>query len=65
MYSIEGRDEVELGLSLSQPLLRILADEARWLIDEQSLPQEVPNYLNFIWIDGLKEVSPESVTIIH
>ena len=26
---------------------------------------KVPNYLNFIYIDGLKAVKPEAVTIIR
>ncbi len=58
-------EEIELGLSLNQPLLRILADESRWLIEEKSLLVKVPNYLDFIWLKSLKEISPDAVTIIN
>ncbi len=58
-------DEIDLVVSLNQPSLRILADETRWLIDVKSLDKEVPNFLDFIWMDGLKTVRPEAVTIIY
>ena len=58
-------EEIDLAVSLNQPSLRILADETRWLTDVKSLDKEVPNFLDFIWMDGLKTVRPEAVTIIY
>ena len=41
-------------------------DEARWAIREELADkEEVPDYLDFIYIDALEEVKPEAVTIIR
>jgi NitT/TauT family transport system substrate-binding protein len=54
-------------VSLEQPLLFILENAARWeigLMPPEKRPA-VPNYLDFIYLDGLKTVKPEAVTIIY
>ena len=58
--------ESELKVSLDQSLLLTLEDEARWAIKNKFTDKtEVPNYLNFIYQDGLKAVKAEAVTIIR
>jgi len=54
-------------VSLDQPLLLLLENMARWEIGQQPSTQRsaMPNYLDFIFFDGLKTVRPEAVTIIH
>lgn len=56
----------EYAVTLPQAMLILLEDQARWRI-EQGLTDttEVPNYLNFIYLDALEEVKPEAVTIIR
>ncbi len=58
--------DVTLQISLDQPLLLTLEDEARWAIKSGFTDKkEVPNYLNFIYLDGLEAVKPKAVTIIR
>lgn len=58
--------DMNLRVSLDQALILSLEDEARWAIKNKLTDKtEVPNYLNFIYVDGLKAVRPESVTIIR
>jgi len=54
------------GVSLSQSLILVLEDEARWAIrNNLTDATEVPNYLDYIYLDVLDEVKPEAVTIIR
>ncbi len=53
-------------LLLDQSILLALEDEARWAMKSGFTDKkEVPNYLNFIYQDALKEVKPGAVTIIR
>lgn len=54
-------------VSLDQSLLLLLENMARWEIELQPSAQRstMPDYLNFIFLDGLKTARPEAVTIIH
>ncbi len=56
----------EFAVVLQQAMLVTFEDQARWRI-KQGLTDatEVPNYLNFIYLDALEEVKPDSVNIIH
>ena len=57
---------LDLRISLDQRLLLSLEDEARWAITNKlTEATQVPNYLNFVYPDGLAAVRPEGVTIIH
>ncbi|NRR28629.1 ABC transporter substrate-binding protein [Oxalobacteraceae bacterium] len=54
------------GVVLDQGLLLALEDEARWAIRNRlSDRSDMPNYLDFIYLDGLQSVTPAAVTIIH
>lgn len=54
-------------VSLDQSLPFILENAARWSIGLLPPAQRpaLPNYLDFIYFDGLMAVKPEAVTIIH
>lgn len=53
-------------VTLDQTLLINMENQARWaVINKLTDKTEVPNYLNFIYFDGLEAVKPEAVTIIH
>ncbi len=59
-------DEYVFELFLDQGLLISLADEARWAITNKLTDYtEVPNFMQFIYLDGMKAVKQEAVTIIH
>lgn len=58
--------DVTLHASLDQALLLTLDDEARWAIKSGFTDKtKVPNYLDFIYFDGLNAVKPEAVKIIR
>jgi len=52
-------------VTLHQSLLLTLEDQARWAIKNKlTTATEIPNYLDYIYIDALEAVKPEAVTII-
>jgi ABC-type nitrate/sulfonate/bicarbonate transport system substrate-binding protein len=53
-------------LELNQMLLLTLEDEARWAMKNKLTEQAaMPNFLSYIYFDGLQAVKPEAVKIIH
>jgi NitT/TauT family transport system substrate-binding protein len=58
-------DGVVFELSLEHSLFTILEDEARWAIANKLTDKtKVPNYLGYFYLDAMKAVKPEAVTII-
>ncbi|MHB8111207.1 MAG: ABC transporter substrate-binding protein [Syntrophorhabdaceae bacterium] len=57
-------DDFHFRLSLDQPILVSLEDEARWAIRNKLTDvTETPNYLDYLYTDALKTVKPGAVTI--
>ncbi|MBI4765083.1 MAG: NrtA/SsuA/CpmA family ABC transporter substrate-binding protein [Deltaproteobacteria bacterium] len=53
-------------VSLDQPLILAMEDEARWMImNKLTSEKQVPDFLEYIYVDGLKAVKPEAVNIIR
>ena len=53
------------SVALDQSFILLMQDEARWLINNNlTTATSVPNFLNYVYVEGLKSVSPESVNII-
>jgi NitT/TauT family transport system substrate-binding protein len=53
-------------VTLDQSLLVTLEAEARWAIENKlTEATEIPNYLDYIYMDALEEVKPEAVGIIR
>lgn len=65
--SIESVWQVHhFSVSLDQSLITAMEDEARWMIkNKQTSEKQVPDFMNYIYIDGLKAVKPEAVNIIR
>ena len=56
----------KLEVQLTQDLLTLMDDEARWAMRHNPSPGlKMPNFLKHIYLDALKKVRPEAVTIIH
>lgn len=54
------------GLFLDKPFLVMMEDEARWSIERgESHTRDVPNFLEFIYFDGLESVKPDGISIIR
>ncbi len=53
-------------ITLDQSLLVTLEAETRWIIKNKLTNKtEVPNYLDYIYLDALEEVKPEAIKIIR
>jgi NitT/TauT family transport system substrate-binding protein len=53
-------------LILDQSIIMCLEDEARWAVRSNLVEErEIPNYLNYVYLDALNEVEPGAVTIIR
>ena len=56
----------QYGLSLDQSLVTAMEDEARWMIaNKLTNERQVPNFLEYISEDPLKEIVPGAVDIIR
>ncbi|MYM22212.1 ABC transporter substrate-binding protein [Duganella sp. FT135W] len=54
------------GLELDQSLLLVFEDQSRWAIKRGlSSAHAVPNFLDYVYLDGMKTVDPTEVTIIY
>ena len=59
------QDDLVFELSLEHSLLIVLEDEARWAIANKFTDKtKVPNYLGYFYLDAMKAVKPEAVSII-
>ena len=53
-------------VTLDQALVVSLEDQTRWALKNRLVKNsDMPNYLDFIYTDGLRAVRPESITIIR
>jgi NitT/TauT family transport system substrate-binding protein len=58
--------EHQFSLSLDQSLVLALEDEARWMIGNNlTMEKQVPDFMNYIYENGLKAIKPESVNVIR
>ena len=56
----------QFSLSLDQSLVTALESEARWMINSKLTDQTaVPDFLNYLYLEGLNSIKPESVSIIR
>ena len=58
--------ENQFSVSLDHSLVLAMEDEARWLIRSHlTKASQVPDFLDFIYLDGLKAVKPTAVNLIR
>jgi ABC-type nitrate/sulfonate/bicarbonate transport system substrate-binding protein len=64
-YTASVWSDYQYSVTLDQSFVLLMQGEARWLIDNNLTgATSVPNFLNYIYVDGLKSASPGSVNII-
>jgi NitT/TauT family transport system substrate-binding protein len=69
--NLDARIWKPCGLKISTPfldqsLIVAMEDEARWMIKNGlTTDKQVPDFLGYIYEDGLKAIKPETVTIIR
>jgi len=57
-------EKINFKLSLNQSLLITLEDQARWATENKFTNKKtIPNYLNYFYINSLKSVKPEAVSV--
>jgi len=62
----EAWDVSSFDLTLNQSLILVLEDESQWAIKGgMTRARKIPNYLDFIYIDGLNSVKPSAVRILR
>ncbi len=65
-YMEEAWSQNQFYLSLGQSLILAMEDEARWMINNNLTAEKtVPDFLDYIYLDGLEKIKPESVNIIR
>ena len=65
-YTASVWAEYQFSLSLDQSLITAMEDEARWMITNNlTTEKQVPDFLDYIYEDGLKAIKPEAVNIIR
>jgi NitT/TauT family transport system substrate-binding protein len=58
--------DTSFTVTLDQSLILALEDESRWAINSGlTSARKIPNYLDFIYIDGLKAVNPKAIRILR
>jgi NitT/TauT family transport system substrate-binding protein len=56
----------QYSLSLDQSLIAAMEDEARWMIRHNlTSEKQIPDFMNYIYVDGLKAIKPEAVNILR
>ncbi len=56
----------QFNMAFPQDLLIAMEDEARWVIENNLTEMSsIPNYLDYVYLEPMLSVSPESVTIIR
>ena len=58
--------KMDFRVILSQELLLLFEDQARWRVDNNlTKGRSAPNYLDFLSLEALESVKPEAVTVIR
>jgi NitT/TauT family transport system substrate-binding protein len=56
----------QFTVALDAAQLLALQEEAQWLINNNlTIVTQAPNFLNYIYFQGLEAVNPNAVTITH
>ncbi len=56
----------KISLSLDFSLIAAMNDEAHWMIHNNLTTETaIPDFSNYVYVDGLKEIKPEAVNIIR
>lgn len=56
----------QFSLSLDQAFILAMEDEARWMIaNNLTTEKQVPDFLDYIYVNGLEAVKPDAVNIIR
>jgi ABC-type nitrate/sulfonate/bicarbonate transport system substrate-binding protein len=58
--------KLNLSVTLHQPLVLLLESQARWALRQGLVDgEELPDYTAHMYLDALRNIKPEAVTVIH
>jgi ABC-type nitrate/sulfonate/bicarbonate transport system substrate-binding protein len=58
--------KLDLSITLHQPLVLLLESQARWALREGLVDgDEIPDYTSHMYLDALRDLKPEAVTVIR
>jgi NitT/TauT family transport system substrate-binding protein len=64
-YAASVWPDYQYSVTLDQSFVLLMQEEARWLISNNlTSATSIPNFLDYLYVDGLKGIRPESVNII-
>jgi NitT/TauT family transport system substrate-binding protein len=64
-YATSIWSDYQYSVTLDQSFVLLMQEEGRWLIrNNLTNATSIPNFLNYIYVDGLKTLRPESVNVI-
>jgi ABC-type nitrate/sulfonate/bicarbonate transport system substrate-binding protein len=64
-YTTSVWSDYHYSVTLEQSFILLMQEEGRWLISNNlTNATSIPNFLNYVYVDGLKSVKPQSVNII-
>ena len=64
-YTTSIWSDYQYSVTLDQAFVLLIQEECRWLISNNlTSATTVPNILNYVYVNGLKQVRPQSVNII-
>lgn len=64
-YTASVWQDYQYSVTLDQGFILLMQDEARWLISNNlTNATSIPNFVDYVYVDGLKSARPESVNII-
>lgn len=65
-YMAKVWSQQQTSVTLDQSLITAMEDEARWMIKNDLTNQrQVPDFVNYLYTDGLKVTKPDAVNIIR
>jgi len=65
-YTNYGWAKHHFAVQLPQALLLVMEGQARWRIKNQLTEKApVPNYLDYLYSDGLESINPDAITVIR
>ena len=63
---LDAWSKTHFRVRLDQDLLTLIEDEARWAITNKYVDStKVPNYFNFLYLEGLEKLRPDAVGVVH
>jgi NitT/TauT family transport system substrate-binding protein len=58
-------EKTRLDVTINQSMIKTLENFAKWRLRKEGRPEEMPNYLQYIYTAALNEIEPRAVTLFR